>query len=121
VIPDDRPDLLALIEAVAVVNDAELVGDGGQWRLIGEPTEGALVTLALKYGFDASDYERWAEVPFESDHKLMATLNLTPDARSVVLAKGAPDHLLDRCTPAPDHLPVATYRTGRGGRPTSRS
>jgi magnesium-transporting ATPase (P-type) len=105
VIPDDRPDLLALIEAVAVVNDAELVGDGGQWRLIGEPTEGALVTLALKYGFDASDYERWAEVPFESDHKLMATLNLTPDARSVVLAKGAPDHLLERCTPAPDHLP----------------
>ena len=119
--PDERPDLLALVEAVAVVNDAELTGDTGQWRLTGEPTEGALITLALKYGFDPTGYERWAEVPFESEHKLMATLNLTPDARSVVLAKGAPDRLLERCAGSdPDAVPAGWWEaqiddlSGRG-------
>jgi magnesium-transporting ATPase (P-type) len=99
--PTEHPDLLPVIEAMAVVNDAHIVGGEGHWRLIGEPTEGALRTLAMKYGFDPSEYERWAEIPFESEHRMMATLSRTPDARSVVLAKGAPDRLLARAGPAP--------------------
>jgi len=93
---DDQPGLLALVEAMAVANDSIVVEDAEQWTVDGEPTEGALRTLALKTGFDASAYRRVAVVPFESEHKLMATADQTPDGRSVVLVKGAPDKLLDR-------------------------
>jgi magnesium-transporting ATPase (P-type) len=93
---DDRPDLAALIEAMAVANDSVVVEDAGRWTVDGEPTEGALRTLALKAGFDASCYQRVADVPFESEHKLMATADQTPDGRHVILVKGAPDRLLDR-------------------------
>ena len=93
----ERPDLFALIEAMAVANDAEVNEDeDGRWRMVGEPTEGALQTLAVKCGFDSSEYDRRDEVPFESEHKLMATLDESPDDRPLVLVKGAPDGLLDR-------------------------
>ncbi len=93
---DERCDLASLVEAMAVANDSEVVEDAGQWTVDGEPTEGALQTLALKTGFDSSEYRRVAVVPFESEHKLMATTDETPDGRHVVLVKGAPDQLLDR-------------------------
>lgn len=94
----DRPDLLALVEAMAVANDAEVnEGEDGRRVMVGEPTEGALQTLAVKCGFDSSDYHRRDEVPFESEHKLMATLSESPEGRSLVLVKGAPDRLLSRC------------------------
>jgi len=93
---DDRTDLAALVEAMAVANDTVVVEDDGRWTVDGEPTEGALRTLALKVGFEASQYRRMAVVPFESEHKLMATADKTPDGRHVVHVKGAPDRLLDR-------------------------
>ena len=93
---DDRTDLAALVEAMAVANDTVVVEDAGRWTVDGEPTEGALRTLALKVGFEASQYRRMAVVPFESEHKLMATADETPDGRHVVHVKGAPDGLLDR-------------------------
>jgi calcium-translocating P-type ATPase len=62
----------------------------------GEPTEGALRTLARKAGFDGKDYERVAVIPFESENKFMATLNRVPGGARILL-KGAPDRLLDRC------------------------
>jgi magnesium-transporting ATPase (P-type) len=101
---DHRTDLIALVEAMAVANDSVVVEDAGRWKVDGEPTEGALRTLALKAGFDTSQYRRSAVVPFESEHKLMATANETPDGRHVVLVKGAPDRLLDRsvCELGPD-------------------
>ena len=71
--------------------------EDGQWKVTGEPTEGALRTLADKTCFDASGYERLAVVPFESDTKLMATLDATPDGARRILLKGAPDRLLERC------------------------
>jgi magnesium-transporting ATPase (P-type) len=66
--------------------------------VLGEPTEGALRTLGLKARFDHTQYPRLAVVPFESEHKFMATLNGTPEGARAVLLKGAPDRLLDRCT-----------------------
>ena len=89
-------DLRALVTVMAVCNDADVVVDEGQWRVLGEPTEGALRTLGLKTGIDHTAYQRIAVVPFESEHKYMATLNRTPDGERVVLLKGAPDRLLDR-------------------------
>jgi magnesium-transporting ATPase (P-type) len=93
---DDHVDLAALTEVMAVANDTVVVEDDGRWTVDGEPTEGALRTMALKLGFDSSGYRRVAVVPFESEHKLMATADETPDGRKVVLVKGAPDRLLDR-------------------------
>ncbi|MBK5938382.1 HAD-IC family P-type ATPase [Halochromatium roseum] len=103
----EHADLQALIEAFAVCNDADVIEDAGQWRLIGEPTEGALRTLGLKAGFDTSGYQRQAVIPFDSEHKFMATLVQLPTPRRDqehaqaqarrILMKGALDRLLDRC------------------------
>jgi magnesium-transporting ATPase (P-type) len=93
-----HPDLDALVEAMGVCNDAEVVQRDGAWRLVGEPTEGALRTLALKHGLDADRYDRTAELPFDSATKYMATLAATPDGRREILVKGAPDRVLARCS-----------------------
>ncbi len=93
-----EPDLLDLIEVMAVCNDAGIVEQEGQWRAVGEPTEGALRTLALKADFEDTSYRRLAVIPFESENKFMATLVSRPDGQRRILIKGAPDRLLERCT-----------------------
>jgi magnesium-transporting ATPase (P-type) len=92
-----HPDLQALVEVMAVCNDSELAQEEGQWKVIGEPTEGALRTLARKTNFETGTYGRLAVVPFESENKLMATLNRVPGNGLRILLKGAPDRLLSRC------------------------
>ena len=93
----ERGDLRAVVTAMSVVNDAVVSqGEDGRWTLVGEPTEGALRTLGLKAGFDAAGYPRTAVLPFDSEHKYMATANTTPEGNRVILVKGAPDRLLDR-------------------------
>ncbi|TVR56806.1 MAG: cation-transporting P-type ATPase [Candidatus Competibacteraceae bacterium] len=94
---DDYPDLRALVEVMAVCNDSEISEEEGRWKVTGEPTEGALRTLARKAGFDDRGYERAAVIPFESENKFMATLDRIPDDGARILLKGAPDRLLDRC------------------------
>ena len=94
---DAHPDLQALVEVMAVCNDSEIVEADGWWTVLGEPTEGALLTLARKVGFDGRGYERVAVIPFESENKFMATLHRVPAGGSRILLKGAPDRLLDRC------------------------
>ena len=89
--------LRAVLEVAAVANDTEVAEKDGQWRVTGEPTEGALRTLALKMNFDASAHERHDSIPFESANKFMATLNSRPAGGRAILLKGAPDRLLDRC------------------------
>jgi magnesium-transporting ATPase (P-type) len=94
----DHTHLHALIEVVALANDTHVAETGGEWRITGEPTEGALRTLAHKAGFDASTHERHAAIPFESANKFMATLHTTASGARRILLKGAPDRLLERCT-----------------------
>ncbi|MBX3032125.1 MAG: HAD-IC family P-type ATPase [Chloroflexi bacterium] len=80
-----------------------VVQDG---RLVGDPTEGALVVLAAKGGVDPTltreRYPRVAELPFDAAYKLMATFHrMTDDAGAEVIrcyVKGAPDQLLARST-----------------------
>ncbi len=95
---ETHPDLHAFIEVMAVCNDAEITEEEGRWKVLGEPTEGALRTLAHKAAFDDSRYERVSLIPFESAKKFMATLNRVPDGALRILLKGAPDRILDRCT-----------------------
>lgn len=94
---DERGDLRTLVEVMAACNDSEISEEDGQWKVTGEPTEGALRTLARKTGFDDKAYERLAVIPFESDNKFMATLTRVPGGGPRIMLKGAPDRLLDRC------------------------
>ncbi|BBY17784.1 cation-translocating P-type ATPase [Mycolicibacterium litorale] len=96
--PGDHPDLAALLTTMAVCNDARLDEADGQWRVVGEPTEGALRTLTQKVGVDDADWPRLGVVPFESANKFMVTLNATPGGDRCLYVKGAPDRLLDRST-----------------------
>ncbi|MEZ5090376.1 MAG: HAD-IC family P-type ATPase [Micropruina sp.] len=93
-----RGDLKAVVAVMAVANDAVVAPTDGRWGLVGEPTEGALATLGLKVGFDPSGYPRTAVLPFDSEHKYMATANTTPEGHAVLMVKGAPDRLLDRAS-----------------------
>ncbi len=93
----DNPDLQALIEVMAVCNDSEIAQEDGHWKVVGEPTEGALRTLGRKANFDKVNYQRLAVVPFESENKFMATLDRLPTNGLRILLKGAPDRLLSRC------------------------
>ncbi len=95
---DDRGDLHALVEVMALCNDSGITEKDGQWKPNGEPTEAALRTLARKAGFGEGNHARLAEIPFESENKFMATLNRLPQGGNRILLKGAPDRLLDRCT-----------------------
>ena len=90
-------DLQALVEVMAVCNDSEIAQEDGHWKVIGEPTEGALRTLGRKAEFDRANYQRLAVVPFESENKFMATLDQVPGDGLRILLKGAPDRLLNRC------------------------
>jgi magnesium-transporting ATPase (P-type) len=101
-----HPDLHALIEVMAVCNDSDIAEQDGHWKVTGEPTEGALRTLARKADFAEEDYERVAVVPFESENKFMATLHRTPGGGTRILLKGAPGRLLDRC-PVQSHADEA--------------
>jgi Ca2+-transporting ATPase len=94
------PGSRLLLRAATLCNDAFLEnGDGNGWRMVGDPTEGALVVAAAKADLWqeklARDYPRLDEIPFDSTRKRMTTLH--PDPRYggyVAYVKGAPDLLL---------------------------
>jgi magnesium-transporting ATPase (P-type) len=93
--------VLALMGRVAMLcNDAELFAQDGVWKVEGDPTEGALYPFATKLGMDRqaeqTAFPRIDAIPFESEHKFMATLHAT-DGRQVLLVKGAPEVILERC------------------------
>lgn len=92
-----HPALAALIEVIAVANDSQLVEKDGQWLVHGEPTEGALLCLAEKAGFEREQHQRLAVIPFESENKFMASLEQHRNGSRQLLLKGAPDRLLPRC------------------------
>lgn len=113
-----RPDSVRdeLIRTALLCNDARLVERDGQWGVLGDPMEGALVTLAAKAGFHPeTEREIWArldEIPFDAQHRFMATLHDDPDGTRHIFAKGAPERVLAMCanqagdeaTAALDHL-----------------
>jgi magnesium-transporting ATPase (P-type) len=94
--------VLALMGRVAVLcNDAELFEADGAWKVEGDPTEGALYPFATKLGLDRrveqSASPRIDAIPFESEHKFMATLHGPADADKFLLVKGAPEVIFDHC------------------------
>lgn len=95
------PAARALVEAAALCNDASLHEKDQAWMLAGDPTEGALLTLAMKAGLSPTvlqvDRPRLDVIPFESEHRFMATLHDCEGAREVLL-KGAPERVLAMCS-----------------------
>jgi magnesium-transporting ATPase (P-type) len=96
------PELRALVEAALLCNDADLhLPHDGEAQPVGDPTEVALVTLALKAGLAPREVRgaapRLAELPFDSATKLMATSHRRGD-QTITFAKGAPEVLLGRCS-----------------------
>ncbi|MEJ5198132.1 MAG: cation-translocating P-type ATPase, partial [Anaerolineae bacterium] len=131
------PGVSLLLRAGLLCNDAKIEpdrtdpdqGDGadgkGRWRMVGDPTEGALVVVAGKAGYWREEVERdlprVAEIPFDSERKRMTTIHdmrssrfsaekarweqLLGDKRYLAIVKGAPDLVLSLCT----HI----YRDGK--------
>ncbi|WP_301102140.1 cation-translocating P-type ATPase [Propionivibrio sp.] len=113
------PDAALLLHGALCCNDAQLeekADDAGKgsWRIIGDPTEGALVVAAAKSGYRSDELSqalpRIQEIPFDSDRKRMSTIHRIDgeEVRAVfagvgalpliVFVKGAPDAILELCT-----------------------
>jgi P-type Ca2+ transporter type 2C len=110
------PNFTPLALGLALDSDATVSDDG---RVVGDPTEAALVVLAAKLGVDAEAtrhaYPRLAEVPFDSEYKFMATFHrvtLEGEERLIQLVKGGPDVVLARCTSAGGPLSAAPVPIG---------
>jgi Ca2+-transporting ATPase len=115
---DDQPAAIHdALTAMTLCNDAVIRDEAGDWHLVGDPTEGALVVLATKAGCDVADlrelHPRLAELPFDSTIKFMVTAHqmVAADGDEAVrlIVKGAPDVLLPRITTAigADGQPIA--------------
>ena len=91
----------SLLRNLALCSDASYAPETES--IIGDPTEGALVVLAHKVGIGQEDltdkHPRLQEIPFDSTRKLMSTFNQIGDDL-LMISKGAPDELLNRCSQA---------------------
>jgi len=108
---DGYPGSNLLLRAGLLCNDARLEPppdpprlqqEGEGWRMVGDPTEGALVVAAAKAGFWREeleqDYPRLAEIPFDSERKRMTTIHPDPKwGGYVAYVKGAPDIIIGLC------------------------
>ena len=100
--PAGKDPVLALMGRVSVLcNDAELFQQEGAWKVEGDPTEGALYPFASKLGMDRATEQaaspRTDAIPFESEHKFMATLHKSAAGKEALLVKGAPEVILEHC------------------------
>lgn len=95
--PEIYKDLNRLVCTGMLCNDTKIGVDN---KLIGDPTETALVDLGFKLEFDPAKFEQMSrveEIPFDSERKLMTTINKYDDNGYVVFTKGGLDELLQRC------------------------
>src|SRR5215475_4694514 len=100
--PAQEDSVLKLMGRVSMLcNDAEIRKEEGVWKVDGDPTEGALYPFANKLGLERkieqAAYPRIDVIPFESEHKFMATLHRSADGGEFLLVKGAPEVIFDHC------------------------
>lgn len=96
----DYPQLSKALNAGVLCNGAELVEDKGGYRIIGDPTEAAILTAAGKAGIwkekQEKDFSFVEEIPFDADRKKM-TIVRRHSGKLIAFVKGAPDVLLEDC------------------------
>ena len=100
---DDVQSLYTLLNISVLTNDADITQEEGNYGVMGDPTEGALITFASKMNIDKANantqYPRIQEIPFDSTRKMMSTFhNNFIEGKTVSFTKGAPDIILERCT-----------------------
>ncbi|MDD5322104.1 MAG: cation-transporting P-type ATPase [Methylococcales bacterium] len=102
ILVDDHPYLHEMIRAAVLCTNARLEQTAGNWIVHGDPTEGALITLGHKAGMNHDllnqDMPRTDSIPFESEHRYMATLHHDHSGRAFVFIKGAPERVLTMCS-----------------------
>ncbi|WP_083500675.1 cation-transporting P-type ATPase [Picosynechococcus sp. PCC 73109] len=114
--PTQHPEVQQLLRACVLCNDAVLKQDDRDWLIIGDPTEGALLSLAGKGDLFAEalqkEWPRLGEFPFSSERKRMSVICAMPNpdqaestAAYLLCCKGSPELVLERCQ---------TYQTATG-------
>ena len=123
ILVEDYPEISPLLVACAICNDAVLQKEKGEWTILGDPTEGALVTVAGKAGIEKDQWHsklpRVGEFPFDSERKRMSVVcqveevatgeasltNVDPVIANLIVSepylmftKGSPELTLARCT-----------------------
>ncbi|MFA6078219.1 MAG: calcium-transporting P-type ATPase, PMR1-type [Candidatus Omnitrophota bacterium] len=97
----DHPALNKLFRSGVLCNGAELVTNQAQSRIVGDPTEGAILVAAAKAGLWKNDLERESkfveEIPFDAERKKMTVVREGSDGALTAYVKGAPDILLNDC------------------------
>ncbi|MBM4146021.1 MAG: HAD-IC family P-type ATPase [Nitrospira sp.] len=98
-------NLIPVLRIGLLCNESNLYEEDGQYKIDGDPTEGALIVSAIKAGLKPEDekekYEQIAIIPFESDRGYMATLH-KHRGKKIIFVKGAPEKVLDMCAGSPD-------------------
>ncbi len=101
VLPEERSLLLEMARAAVLCNDASLEQKDREWLVHGDPMEGALLVAGIKAGLDieeeAKHYPRTDLIPFESEHRFMATLHHSHTGDAFTFLKGAPERVLEMC------------------------
>lgn len=113
----DHPDFKSVLEICGLCNNSSIFREDStsgierlkrvfasgtsRWRVEGDPTEGALITVAQKAGISISGsllrYKRIYEIPFTSERKMMSVICEDPKGKRALYLKGAPDVVLGRC------------------------
>ena len=112
---EERLFLLELLRAAVLCSDASLEKNNNEWLVHGDPMEGALLVAGLKTGLDieteVKNCPRIDLIPFESEHRFMATLHHSHMREAFIFLKGAPERVIEMCT---------QQRTNKGDQPLDR-
>lgn len=97
-----NPDQTHLLASSILANDAKLSREESVWKTTGDPTETAFLDAGLRLGLNKNDLERQqeriAEIPFDSERKMMTTVNRDDSGKMYVHTKGGVDELLTCCS-----------------------
>jgi P-type Ca2+ transporter type 2C len=105
VLPEVQPELRSLMMACVLCNDSVLQKEQGEWAILGDPTEGALLVVAGKAGLlrdeQTNKFPRVGEFPFSSERKRMSVIVQGQEGGASswqMFTKGSPELTLERCT-----------------------
>ncbi|MDT8405303.1 cation-transporting P-type ATPase [Sulfuriflexus sp.] len=97
----DYPQLHEIARTALLCNDAELKKHEAGWAVEGDPMEAALLAFVGRAGLDSEEqrkhWTRTDEIPFDAQHKYMATLNHDHEEHAFIFVKGAPESILSMC------------------------
>lgn len=102
ILPGNEPqELSRLLEIAVLCNDAELIAEQDTYKILGDPTEAALLTLGEKLAYTKqglqNSYSLFGDLPFDSTRKMMSVFYRGIEEAPLSLTKGAPDLILNNC------------------------